>query len=122
VSNINDHINKMKQRKPAVSARIQKLASTILLTGSLLTGSAQASVSGSVTQRAVAVRETLGRKLSEAQTAADRQALKEKLPHAPVELAQWMNWGNWGNWSNWNNWNNWRDWTKWSNWGDFSNS
>jgi hypothetical protein len=119
MSNITDHNNKTEQRKPAVSARIKRLASATLLASSLLTGSTQASVPGSVTYRAVAVREALGKTLSEAQSAADRQALQEKLPYAPVELAQWMNWGNWGNWSNWNNW---RDWTKWSNWGDFSNS
>jgi len=104
--------------KPAVSARIKKLASAALLAGSLLTGSAQASVPGSVTQRAAAVREALGKKLSVAETRADAQLLTEKLPYAPVELAQWLNWGNWGNWANWNNWNNWQ---KWSNWGDFSN-
>jgi len=107
MSKVNDR-NHNKQTRPVVSARIKNL----------LTGSAQASVTGSVTQRAAAVREALGKKLSEAQAPADRQLLNEKLPYAPVELAQWLNWGNWGNWANWNNWNNWQ---KWSNWGDFSN-
>jgi hypothetical protein len=115
MSNTNDR-NNNDQPKPVVSARIKKLATAALLAGGLLTGSAaQASVPGSVTYRAAAVRDELAKRLSQAPATNDQTAVQEKLPYSPVQLAQWLNWGNWGNWNNWNNWR------KWSNWGDFSN-
>ena len=102
-------LNDMKQKA-------KKAVFSAMVAGGLLGGqAAQASVPAetSIPSRVAMVRETLAKKVAEAEKSG-LEAVK-KLPYAQIEVASWLNWYNWPNWRNWGNWGNWSNWSNWFN-------
>ena len=98
---------KLKAKKAVFSA---------MVAGGLLGGqAAQASVPApaSIPNRVAVVRDTLAKKVAE----AEKNGLEavQKLPYAQIEVASWLNWINWPNWRDWRDWGNWGNWANWIN-------
>lgn len=103
-----------KGRSSIIADRLKKMAALSLVVAGSLTASATSLAPGqqvnSISDRVVALRETVAKGASQTGSPLAANSGDPKML-----LAQY-----WANaWQNWNNWNNWHDWLNWGNWGNW---